>query len=164
MEIIYCEETAKTPQSGYLDSNQGLAAYKAVALPSELHPVNGSLHPLAVIFIVPCTALSDFRVQQPPALPNEPSYIPSSCMQKATSRMSPSDGPLQIQGGMTLCTVLRPYTFVIIIITQVKRSERSNIIFLCQFLFQTPVCNFLPCAGVPFSALSVPNSENHPDT
>lgn len=98
MEIIYCEETAKTPQSGYLDSNQGLAAYKAVALPSALHPVNGPLRPLAVIFIVPCAALSDFRVQQPHALPNEPSYIPSACMQKATSRMAPSDGLLQIQG------------------------------------------------------------------
>ena len=78
MEFTYCEETAKTPQSGCLDSNQGLAAYKAVALPSALHPVNGPLYPLAVIFLVPCTALSDFRVQQPPALPNEPSYNPSA--------------------------------------------------------------------------------------
>lgn len=47
MEITYCEETAKTPQSGYLDSNQGLAAYKAVALPSALHPVKRASAPVS---------------------------------------------------------------------------------------------------------------------
>lgn len=152
----------KTPQSGCPDSNQGLAAYKAVALPSALHPVNGPLHPLAVIFF--CLALHYLILgfSNPRYRTNRVTFPLPEC--KKPPAGCSCRWPITNPGGMTLCTVLRPYTFVIIIITQVKRSERSNIIFLCQFPFQKPACNSQPYAGVPFCVRSGPNSANHPDT
>lgn len=161
----------KTPQSGCPDSNQGLAAYKAVALPSALHPVNGPLHPLAVIFF--CLALHYLILgfSNPRYRTNRVTFPLPEC--KKPPAGCSCRWPITNPGGMTLCTVLRPYTFVIIIITQQKRTKRTSLIIfyetfkchpasICCMLFshfmsnrnptqriiQTPVSAYPPYAAV----------------